>query len=60
MVEDDDDEEDPFADVEPEEGTAEDLRRKELIDDDAPESVDWDANGGVQEPGGDDEDIMGD
>lgn len=54
MVE--DEEEDPFADAEPEEGTAEDLRRKELYDD-APVSVDDEPNGAQ---GSDDEDIMGD
>lgn len=53
VVEEDD--EDPFAEVEPEEGTAEDLRRRELLEDDPPRSVEDDEGGGVE-----DDDIMGD
>jgi cohesin complex subunit SA-1/2 len=56
----DDEDDDPFAENEPEEGTAEDLRRKELLDEDGPESLDGDANSELQEPGGDGDDIMGD
>ncbi|CAG8975381.1 hypothetical protein HYALB_00009522 [Hymenoscyphus albidus] len=61
-IEDDDD---PFADVEPEEGTVEDLRRRELLDNDPDESVEGHENeNGNGEPvpeGDEDEDeIMGD
>jgi cohesin complex subunit SA-1/2 len=52
VVEEDD--EDPFADIEPEEGTAEDLRRRELLEDEPAPSVDGGEAAGV------DDDIMGD
>lgn len=60
----DDDEEhedEPFVDVEPEEGTVEDLRRRELLDEDPPESVDEEGkNGGAHGVDADDDDVMGD
>jgi cohesin complex subunit SA-1/2 len=54
--------EDPFADVEPEEGTVEDLRRRELLDEEPPESVDEDGENGEAQgvDADDDDDIMGD
>ena len=52
VVEEDDD---PFADMEPEEGSAEDLRRRELLEDDPSHSVE-DEEGGIDE----EDDIMGD
>ncbi|KAF4634636.1 hypothetical protein G7Y89_g3456 [Cudoniella acicularis] len=61
-----DEEDDPFADVEPEEGSAEDLRRRELLDDDAPVSVEENEDAAAAEPDGDgdedgdEDDIMGD
>jgi cohesin complex subunit SA-1/2 len=50
------DDEDPFAE-EPEEGSEEDLRRRGLLDDDAPVSVDLEAAQNVSE---DEDEIMGD
>lgn len=47
--------EDPFIEVEPEEGTAEDLRRRELLENDLPHGVEDDEDGGAEE-----DDIMGD
>ncbi|KAH7377517.1 nuclear cohesin-like protein complex subunit [Cadophora sp. MPI-SDFR-AT-0126] len=54
-----DEEDDPFADVEPAEGTAEDLRRRELLEEEPEGSVEGDgeAAGGTDE---DEDDIMGD
>jgi cohesin complex subunit SA-1/2 len=53
------DEDDPFAEVEPEEGTAEDLRRRELLDEE-PEGDD-DAGEGPAGGGEDeDDDMLGD
>lgn len=49
------DEADPFAEVEPEDGVAEDLERRELLDDDPPLSDGDDDGGDVEE-----DDIMGD
>jgi len=62
FVEEEDEEEDPFADdVEPEEGTAEDLRRRELLDEDPPVSVDEDeAEDGEGEAEDEDDDMLGD
>ncbi|MAD83821.1 MAG: hypothetical protein CL912_12740 [Deltaproteobacteria bacterium] len=48
------DEDDPFADVEPEEGTVEDLRRRELLEEGSEGSVE--GNGADE----DEDDIMGD
>jgi cohesin complex subunit SA-1/2 len=61
LVEEDDDEEDPFAEIEAEEGTAEDLRRRELLDEE-PENEEHDAGEGAAGGGEeeDDEDMMGD
>ncbi|CZT07931.1 related to nuclear protein SA-1 [Rhynchosporium graminicola] len=58
-VDEEDEEDDPFADVEPEEGTVEDLRRRELLDDEPEASLDGDGvpNGGADEV---EDDIMGD
>ncbi|KAH8672544.1 STAG domain-containing protein [Tricladium varicosporioides] len=60
IVVDEDEDEDPFADeIDPEEGSAEDLRRREL--DDAPISVEENGDSdAVAEPDGDEDDIMGD
>jgi cohesin complex subunit SA-1/2 len=53
------DDDDPFMDVEPEEGTTEDLRRRELLDEDLAGSPEPEADGaGAQEE--DDDDVMGD
>ncbi|KAG4435159.1 hypothetical protein IFR05_009359 [Cadophora sp. M221] len=59
FAEDEEDEDDPFADVEPEEGTVEDLRRRELLEEEPEDSVEGNGEpaGGVEE---DDDDIMGD
>ncbi|KAK0123713.1 hypothetical protein ONS95_008722 [Cadophora gregata] len=58
-VEEEEDEEDPFADVEPEEGTVEDLRRRELLEEEPEGSVE--GNGDAADGSGeDDDDIMGD
>ncbi|KAL2075119.1 hypothetical protein VTL71DRAFT_61 [Oculimacula yallundae] len=60
---DDEEEEDddPFADVEPEEGTVEDLRRRELLDDEPEGSAEGDGDGEVADGADEDEDdIMGD
>ncbi|KAI9052181.1 hypothetical protein LZ554_003541 [Drepanopeziza brunnea f. sp. 'monogermtubi'] len=63
VEEDEEEEEDPFADVQPEEGTVEDLRRRELLEDDPEDPVEangnGDAAGGVEEDEDEDE-IMGD
>ena len=61
LVEEDDDEDDPFAELEAEEGTAEDLRRRELLDEE-PENEEHDAGEGAAGGGEeeDDEDMMGD
>jgi cohesin complex subunit SA-1/2 len=59
LVEEEEEEDDPFADVEPEEGTVEDLRRRELLE----EEPEGDANGegeGAGPPEEDDNDVMGD
>ena len=59
LVEEDEDEDDPFADIEPEEGTAEDLRRRELLD----EEPEGDADAGEGPIGGaedEDDDMLGD
>ncbi|RDA94413.1 hypothetical protein CP533_2222 [Ophiocordyceps camponoti-saundersi (nom. inval.)] len=58
MVADEDD--NIFEDVEPEEGSREDLRRRELLDDEPP--VDEESDGGVETPGRDavEEDVLGD
>ncbi|PVH74263.1 STAG-domain-containing protein [Cadophora sp. DSE1049] len=54
-----DDEDDPFADVEPEEGTVEDLRRRELLEEEPEGSVE--GNGEAADGADEDEDdIMGD
>ncbi len=59
LVEEEDEEDDPFADVEPDEGTVEDLRRRELLDEELDGSVDGDGGAGdVEEE--DEDDIMGD
>ena len=50
----DDDDDDPFAELEVEEGDLEDLRRRELLDDDPPASVAEDHEDA------DEDDIMGD
>ncbi|KAG9243186.1 nuclear cohesin-like protein complex subunit [Calycina marina] len=55
IVEDDD----PFADDEPEDGTVEDLWRRELLDDDPPADSHED-DSIVRSPEADDDDIMGD
>ncbi|KAE8444270.1 hypothetical protein EG329_000677 [Mollisiaceae sp. DMI_Dod_QoI] len=63
LVEEEDEEDDPFADVEPEEGTVEDLRRRELLDEEPEGGVD---ENGEEEGGGggggddEDDDVMGD
>jgi cohesin complex subunit SA-1/2 len=56
VVEEDVDEADPFAEDVPEEGTVEDLRRRELLEDDPPLSVGDNEGGGLEE----EDDIMGD
>ncbi|KAJ9134649.1 Cohesin subunit psc3 [Pleurostoma richardsiae] len=61
VADDESEDEDPFADDEPEEGTAEDLRRRELLEEDEPESEEGEdgndqANDGMDE----DDDILGD
>lgn len=58
-VEDEDDEDDPFADIEIEEGTVEDLRRRELLDEEPEGSGEENGEpaGGAEE---EDDDIMGD
>lgn len=59
LVEEDEDEDDPFAEVEPEEGTAEDLRRRELLD----EEPEGDEGAGEGPAGGgedEDDDMLGD
>ena len=58
MVEEDEDEEDPFAEIELEEGTAEDLRRRELVE----EELEGDDDAGEGPAGGEeeDEDMLGD
>lgn len=63
MVDEEEEEEDPFADIEHEEGTVEDLRRRELLDEE-PEGR-GDETGGEEEGGGGHEDeeedeVMGD
>ncbi|TAQ88730.1 hypothetical protein B7494_g2941 [Chlorociboria aeruginascens] len=55
-----DDEEDPFADEVPEEGTEEDLRRRELLDGDPPVSVDEEAGDRGQAGDSDEDDMLGD
>ncbi|KAL5329449.1 hypothetical protein ACEPPN_002961 [Leptodophora sp. 'Broadleaf-Isolate-01'] len=59
LAEEEEDEDDPFADVEPEEGTVEDLRRRELLEEEPEGSVDGNGEpaGGAEE---DEDDIMGD
>jgi len=59
VVEEEDEEEDPFDDPEPEEGTAEDLRRRELVDDDVSMS---EGDDGAADAEGEDEDndMLGD
>ncbi|CAL3969074.1 unnamed protein product [Diplocarpon coronariae] len=60
IVEEEEEEEDPFADAEPEEGTVEDLRRRELLEDEPEGSTEGDdgpAGGGTED---DEDDIMGD
>ncbi|KAI1262470.1 hypothetical protein F5Y18DRAFT_151513 [Xylariaceae sp. FL1019] len=64
IIDDDDDDEmpqieDPFEDVEPEEGTAEDLRRRELIDDPI-EDDDDDEEAPAENDADEDDDILGD
>ncbi|KAL7625292.1 cohesin complex subunit [Parahypoxylon ruwenzoriense] len=64
VIEDDDDEnlpraEDPFEDVEPEEGTVEDLRRRELLEDPIEEDDDEQERPAAGEPMEDD-DVIGD
>ncbi|KUJ09959.1 STAG-domain-containing protein [Mollisia scopiformis] len=59
-VEEEEEEDDPFADVEPEEGTVEDLRRREILDE---ELEGGGEENGEEEGGGaddDDDDVMGD
>ncbi|KAI1075874.1 STAG-domain-containing protein [Whalleya microplaca] len=69
VIESDDEEnprlDDPFEDVEPEEGTVEDLRRRELLDDpieddDEDEEQQAAAGGGGGEQMDEDEDVLGD
>jgi cohesin complex subunit SA-1/2 len=57
VEEEEEDEDDPFAEDIPEEGTAEDLRRRELLDEDPPLSVDDEAPN-VEED--EEDDILGD
>jgi cohesin complex subunit SA-1/2 len=61
IVEEDDEEDNPFADAEePEEGTTEDLRRRELLDDDVAGSPEAEADGASPVEEDEDDDIMGD
>ncbi|PBP17086.1 STAG domain-containing protein [Diplocarpon rosae] len=58
--EEEEEEDDPFAHVEPEEGTVEDLRRRELLEDDPEGSIEGNddpPDGGTED---DEDDIMGD
>lgn len=59
---DEEEEEDPFADVEPEEGTVDDLRRRELLEDEPEEPAEGEGEGeaadGAEEE--DEDEIMGD
>jgi cohesin complex subunit SA-1/2 len=57
IIEDEEEEDDPFTEDIPEEGTAEDLRRRELLDEDPPISVDEDP---AVEEDEEEDDIMGD
>lgn len=57
IAEEEDDEDDPFADELPEEGTVEDLRRRELLDEDPPMSADEDAPTAEED---EDNDMLGD
>lgn len=57
FAEEEEDDEDPFADELPEEGTVEDLRRRELLDDDPSLSVDEDAAAAEED---EDNDMLGD
>lgn len=61
VVQEEDSEDDPFAESEPEEGTAEDLRRRELVEDDDPLSPEPNGEGpAVVEEEEDEDDVMGD
>jgi cohesin complex subunit SA-1/2 len=59
-VAEEDSDDDPFADEEPEEGTAEDLRRRELVEDDEPLSVEENGEGPAVVEEEEDDDVMGD
>lgn len=61
IINDDDEEDNPFDDMEPEEGTVEDLRNRELLDD--PIEDDEHENENDEQPAGDaieDDDVLGD
>lgn len=60
VVEDEEEEDDPFAEVEPEEGTVEDLRRRELLDDEPEPEEEPEENGKADGDDEDDDDVMGD
>lgn len=55
-----DEEDEPFVEVEPEEGTAEDLRRRELLDEDAAGSPEAEVDADDAEAEEEEDDIMGD